>query len=466
MFLNEKTFNKIYTYATPVLLKYVKLFKNKKLDLPLPVQFSETKKGRSMTNDNNAQNIFARFRTNNCGGSQLFDDVEEALSWVQSSTRSTVESGYSKADFTVADTEGHIYYKGYTTKTKYCYDVYSGKQRNEIINYQYNNKQSIMKENNFTQASSIFDAAENEVKEVAAETMKVAIASKKLSDEEFADAIKNASKGLVIFRRSAHNPERVDFCSWKPYAATHKKKDPGKKRFNAIERTIIDTYQRGRSMKSECVETFVAADKTKKAAAKDFIGNVVNIVLVYMHEDEIVKKYLQTHGSGIASELSILTRGIIVGSAIDGRVELRSSTGKSVTITTDGRSLNDVSRELTSAVTLLLTQAALYSQTRNAVECMIDVDELSELYFSAPDINQTGSEQNFVSEQDTPTYSYDEIHSGLETSTTMPVYSTAYSGGLQYIVRSIPTHQNRAIIQPPSSPAIPRGSVKRIIKRY
>ena len=37
-----------------------------------------------------------------------------------------------------------------------------------------------MKENNFAQTSSIFDVVENEVKEVAAATMKVAFAIKNL----------------------------------------------------------------------------------------------------------------------------------------------------------------------------------------------------------------------------------------------------------------------------------------------
>ena len=52
-----------------------------------------------------------------------------------------------------------------------------------------------MKENNFAKTSSIFDVVENEVKEVAAATMKVAIASKELSDEEFVKAIEHASRG-------------------------------------------------------------------------------------------------------------------------------------------------------------------------------------------------------------------------------------------------------------------------------
>lgn len=246
-----------------------------------------------------------------------------------------------------------------------------------------------MKENNFAQTSSIFDVVENEVKEVAAATMKVAIASKELNDEEFVEAIEHASRGLVFFRRSTNNPERVDFCSWEPYTATHKKKDPGKKRFNAIESTIIDTYQRGRSMKAQGAETVVAADRTAKESVKDIISNIVNIVQIYLHEDEIVKGYLRSHSSGIESELSSLTRGVIVGSITGGKVELSSATGKSVTITTEGLSLSDVSGELSSAVTLLLTHAALCSQTRNVVDCLVDVDELSELYFSNTSVTQT-----------------------------------------------------------------------------
>ena len=86
-----------------------------------------------MENVNNERNIFARFRTNNCGGSQLFENIDASLTWVQISTRNTVESGYARADFTVRDTEGNIYYKGYTTKSKYCYEVYCGRQCTETI---------------------------------------------------------------------------------------------------------------------------------------------------------------------------------------------------------------------------------------------------------------------------------------------------------------------------------------------
>ena len=60
-----------------------------------------------------------------------------------------------------------------------------------------------------------------------------------------------------------------------------------------------------------------------------------------------------------------------------------------MTITTEGLSLSDVSGELSSAVTLLLTHAALCSQTRNVVDCLVDVDELSELYFSNTSVSQT-----------------------------------------------------------------------------
>lgn len=419
-----------------------------------------------MENVNNERNIFARFRTNNCGGSQLFENIDAALTWVQSSTRNTVESGYARADFTVRDTEGNIYYKGYTTKSKYCYEVYCGRQCTETINYKFNKEQTTMKENNFAQTSSIFDVVENEVKEVAAATMKVAIASKELNDEEFVEAIEHASRGLVFFRRSTNNPERVDFCSWEPYTATHKKKDPGKKRFNAIESTIIDTYQRGRSMKAEGVEMVVAADRTAKESVKDIISNIVNIVQIYLHEDDIVKRYLRSHGSGIESELSSLTRGVIGGSITSGRVELNSTTGKSVTITTEGRSLNDVSRELTSAVTLLLTQAALCSQTRNVVDCLVDVDELSELYFSNTSVTQTETPPTSVCEQDTVAYSHTGKYSSLETSTAMPAFSNVYADYLHYIVPSIPIHRSKLSAQPSSTPVIPSGFKRNIIKRF
>lgn len=419
-----------------------------------------------MENVNNERNIFARFRTNNCGGSQLFENIDAALTWVQSSTRNTVESGYARADFTVRDTEGNIYYKGYTTKSKYCYEVYCGRQCTETINYKFNKEQTTMKENNFAQTSSIFDVVENEVKEVAAATMKVAIASKELNDEEFVEAIEHASRGLVFFRRSTNNPERVDFCSWEPYTATHKKKDPGKKRFNAIESTIIDTYQRGRSMKAQGAETVVAADRTAKESVKDIISNIVNIVQIYLHEDEIVKRYLRSHSSGIESELSSLTRGVIVGSITGGRVELSSATGKSVTITTEGLSLSDVSGELSSAVTLLLTHAALCSQTRNVVDCLVDVDELSELYFSNTSISQAETPHTSVCEQDTVACSYTGKYNFLETSTDMPAFSNVCADDLNYIVHSIPIHRSKFSVPPSSTPVIPRESVKKLIKRF
>ena len=415
-----------------------------------------------MENINNERNIFARFRTNNCGGIRLFENIDAALTWVQSSTRNTVESGYAKADFTVRDTEGNIYYKGYTTKSKYCYEVYCGRQCTETINYKFNKEQTTMKENNFAKTSSIFDVVENEVKEVAAATMKVAIASKELSDDEFVKAIEHASRGLVSFRRSKNNPERVNFCSWEPYAATHKKKDPGKKRFNAIESTIIDTYQKGRSMKAKGAETVVAEDRKAKESVKDFISNIVNIVQVYLYEDDIVKRYLRTHSSGIESELSSLTRGVIIGSITGGRVELSSATGKSVTITTEGLSLSDVSGELSSAVTLLLTHAALCSQTRNVVDCLVDVDELSELYFSNTSVTQTETPPTSVCEQDTVACSYTGKYSSLETSTAMP----AFTSDLHYIVPSIPIHRRKLSVQPSSTPVIPSGIEKNKIKRF
>lgn len=321
-----------------------------------------------------------------------------------------------------------------------------------------------MKENFFVQTSSIFDLVENEVKEVAAATMKVAFASKELSDDEFVKAIEHASRGLVSLRRSKNNPERVNFCSWEPYAATHKKKDPGKKRFNAIESTIIDTYQKGRSMKAKGAETVVAEDRKAKESVKDFISNIVNIVQVYLYEDDIVKRYLRTHSSGIESELSSLTRGVIIGSITGGRVELSSATGKSVTITTEGRSLSDVNRELTSAVTLLLTQAALCSQMRNVVDCLVDVDELSELYFSNTSVSQTVTPPTPVCEQDRVACSYTGKHSSLETSTAMPVFSNVNTDDLHYIVHSTPIHLSKLSVLPSPTPVIPRGSEKKIIK--
>ena len=83
----------------------------------------------------NTRSIFARWRTNNCGESQKFNSTDAALSWVQSSTREMVESGYSKAAFTLRDEHGDVLYKGHTTKTQYSYAIFNGEEKSYKIKY-------------------------------------------------------------------------------------------------------------------------------------------------------------------------------------------------------------------------------------------------------------------------------------------------------------------------------------------
>lgn len=364
--------------------KHVKICKIQKLTSILSVQLTKVNNIRMKTRTdigNSTRNIFARYRTNNCGESQMFDSSDAALSWVQNSTREILQSGYSRANFTIRDQHDNILYQGHTTSTQYSFTFYNGEEKQLKIKYKHNKKR-IMSEKKMKKEANFFDVAENEVINIATATMNAATASKGLGNDEFAAAISNASNGLVTLQRSANNPDRVDFRVWEPFTLTHEKKDPGKKSIDAIKSTILDTYKRYNSEAANTNDVKVVSDNTVIKSVKDFAEDVVSIILVHLHKEKYMKRYLSSHSQGLESEISTLTKGLLNCSVTDDTIELTCSTGKTIQILVRNKPLNEVEHELMVAIERLLIHAGLSPKTRNAVVRIIDVDELSDLYYS------------------------------------------------------------------------------------
>ena len=129
-----------------------------------------------------------------------------------------VESGYTSVTFTI---QGEFHTNDYQVllATQCCNST--SNESDIRINNNQNKKSTEMKETKKDLSAEFFSTAESDIKTIATATMEAAMNSKELSDSEFESAIADASNGMVTLRRSISNPNRVDFCCWEAFTATH-----------------------------------------------------------------------------------------------------------------------------------------------------------------------------------------------------------------------------------------------------
>lgn len=346
--------------------------------------------------ENNKSNIIARIRSRHYGESQSFTSTDAALSWVQQTSRELVEAGYTSVTYTIQGECHGNQYQGHTNNSQYCDCQYddnpkSIKNKNHnILKLKKMEKETEEKIINST--TDFFSLSESEVRTIAAATMDAATHGKELTDREFIDAIADASNGWVSLHRSAKNANRVDFRGWDAYTATHAPRDPGKKPLNAIEQTIIDTYQRGRSGTSDKVDS-AASDRSQNTnnaltsiyldntPAAELLNSIVSAILVRIYQNDYVQHYLRYNRCSLDEELSIQTGGIITCSISSNSITLGSIAGITSSIATENRSLIDIDTEVRAILIRMLIQAALSAKTRDAVARIINLEELGDMVY-------------------------------------------------------------------------------------
>lgn len=349
--------------------------------------------------DKNKSMIFARIRTNDSGLSQSFTTTEAALTWIETTTRELEESGYTRVDFTI---QGEYHSKN-RIKAQFSNSICN--ELNIRINNAPPKKTKEMEESKKDLSAEFFSTAESDIKTIAAATMEAAMNSKELSDSEFESAIADASSGMVILRRSTNNPNRVDFCCWGAYTATHAPRDPGKKPLKAIEQTIMDTYLLGQSRIRARIESDANMSNTSinngltsscyNTPAQDLIQNIICTIHVHLLQDENVRTYLCCNSAGVDAEISAMTGGTISCSVSETKVTLSCGSGVTCSLPIEGKTMNDIERDIRTILIRYLLHASISPRSRDAIACIIDLESLADMALI----------EDLIADSDAPLYS-------------------------------------------------------------
>lgn len=374
-----------------------------------------------MTNhkiEKSKSDIFARIRSNNYGESQSFTSVDAAITWVQQASRELVESGYANVTFTILGEYNSNINREHATDSQANNHI----QVHNLYNTT-NKKAKKMKEKSNILTTDFFMVSERDVKTIAAATMEAAIRCQELSDNEFEEAIMDVSNGLVSLRRSDN---KIDFKYWEPYKKTHPSTDPCKKPLKAIEQTIMDTYLLGQSrirariesdanMSNASINNVLTSSCHNNKTVEELVQNITSTIHVHLIQDKNVRTYLSCHSIGVAAEISDMTGGVITCSMSDDTVTLSCSTGVTSLVTTTGKALNEIDRQLRTILIRLLIHASISHRTRDAIACIIDLESLADMALIEDLIADTASlssphkennENVLASTSDTPLYSY------------------------------------------------------------
>lgn len=262
-----------------------------------------------------------------------------------------------------------------------------------------------MEESKKDLSAEFFSTAESDIKTIAAATMEAAMNSKELSDSEFESAIADASSGMVILRRSTNNPNRVDFCCWGAYTATHAPRDPGKKPLKAIEQTIMDTYLLGQSRIRARIESDANMSNTSinngltsscyNTPAQDLIQNIICTIHVHLLQDENVRTYLCCNSAGVDAEISAMTGGTISCSVSETKVTLSCGSGVTCSLPIEGKTMNDIERDIRTILIRYLLHASISPRSRDAIACIIDLESLADMALI----------EDLIADSDAPLYS-------------------------------------------------------------
>lgn len=337
---------------------------------------------------NSKSNIFARIRSNHYGESQSFTTIDDALTWVQHTSRELVESGYSNVTFTIQGEYNSNNNREHATSSQASNQIQVQAKHNlyDITN----KKAKTMKEKSNILPTDFFMVSERDVKTIAAATMEAAIKCKKLSDNEFEEAIMDVSNGLVSLRRSENNHDRIDFNFWEPYKKTHPSKDPCKKPLEAIEKTIIDTYMLGRSRYSAMMESDANMSNTSinngltsgchnNTTVDELIKNIICTIQTHMYNNDMVRQYLSCHSAGLATEVSNMTGGVITCTISDTIVTLSCGSGVTCSLPIEGKTMNDIERDIRTILIRYLLHASISPRSRDAIACIIDLESLADM---------------------------------------------------------------------------------------
>ena len=353
---------------------------------------------------NRKSNIFARIRSNNYGESQSFTSVDAALTWVQHTSRELVESGYSNVTFTIQGEFNSNNNREHATSSQANNHIQVQAKHNLFDTT--NKKAKTMKEKSNILPTDFFMVSERDVKTIAAATMEAAMSCKELSDSEFESAIADASNGMVTLRRSTNNPNRVDFCCWGAYTATHAPRDPGKKPLEAIEKTIIDTYMLGRSRTSASLESDASMSEISinnvltsgchnNTTVDELIKNIICTIHVHLLQDENVRTYLCCNSAGVEAEISAMTGGTISCSVSDTKVTLSCGSGVTCSLPLEGKTMNDIERDIRTILIRYRLHASISPRSRDAIACIIDLESLADMALI----------EDLIADSDAPLYS-------------------------------------------------------------
>lgn len=351
--------------------------------------------------DKNKSMIFARIRTNDSGLSQSFTTTEAALTWIETTTRELEESGYTRVDFTI---QGEYHSKN-RIKAQFGNSICN--ELNIRINNAPPKKTKEMEESKKDLSAEFFSTAESDIKTIAAATMEAAISSKELSDSEFESAIADASNGMVTLRRSTKNPKRVNFKCWDAYTATHSPHNPGQKPLEAIAQAILDTYRRGQSRTAVAIESGANMSNTSinngltsgchnNTTVDELIKNIICTIQTHMYNNDMVRQYLSCHSAGLATEVSNMTGGVITCTISDTIVTLSCGSGVTCSLPIQGKTMNDIERDIRAILIRYLLHASISPRTRNAIACVINLESLADKALM----------EDLIANIDTPLYAY------------------------------------------------------------
>ena len=229
-------------------------------------------------------------------------------------------------------------------------------------------------------------------KSIADRTQNVASEMKNTSDEELKKATREASNGVFEVAHAAKNANQVDFRSSNLFCEVNPAKNPGKKSFDHIAETIMDTYAKGRNMLGldsennvECTnQHFTNRQEVPAAAPRKVmcvIDDIITSVGFFFHAGPPNRDYIMLKGLDLSDDVQGLTNNVITCKLEETILTLRSKTGRDMTLSLANLRDYQLKEKLRDCLIRLFINAAISQKTREEIMQVVDIESIEELSF-------------------------------------------------------------------------------------
>lgn len=325
--------------------------------------------------------LIAFYRIKNRGESRPFRNVEDATTWLAAKTYG------QRAEVVVRAADGKVLLRTLTTKRR-SLDVLLKEQ--ELINVNNNLNNINMNKNYIHEEMDFQKMNEGEAFKYAARIKKAAIDNRDSSDEIFADAVFDASRGAITFTRCA-NGRQVKFTECQLFRDSHRKKHPGRIAYDKIDTAVMDIYRYAHNKdvvnmppkQHEEQDTAHSLMNIQKRTAKELIDLITTTVTVYLFANEDTQKYLLIKNCTLEEDIANYTNAVISCSIDNNSVIFKTAAGREITINvTKGISRESLKRKMSDTIRKLLISSAISSMSHMKLSEVVEIDTIEELVYA------------------------------------------------------------------------------------